>query len=149
MTIIGALAGGYLCDRMDRKAGYALFGLVSAAVAVAMALGPRTPFAFLAFASIYSLVIGACYGAFSALTLEAIGQGAAATKYNLIASAANLPIMLMTLVEGQAQARWGSTGMLYVEALCAVFAAALYTAVVFGTRRWSWSGARRLAGLGR
>ena len=147
VAIIGSLAAGFICDRMDRKAGYALFGLISGLTAVAMALGPRTPMAFLIFATAYNLVIGCCYGAFSALTLEAIGKGAAATKYNLIASAANLPIMLMILVNGQAQKRWGSGGMLLTEAALAAAAVTLYTAVAFGTRRWSWDGARRLVGL--
>jgi len=147
VAIIGSLGAGFVCDRMDRKAGYALFGLISGLAAVAMALGPRTPLGFLVFATVYNLVIGCCYGAFSALTLEAIGKGAAATKYNLIASAANLPIMLMTLVNGQAQKRWGSGGMLLTEAACAAVAVAVYTAVVFGTRGWSWGGARRLVGL--
>ncbi len=142
VAIIGSLGAGFVCDRMDRKAGYALFGLVSALTAVAMALGPRTPMAFLILATAYNLVIGCCYGAFSALTLEAIGKGAAATKYNLIASAANLPIMLMILVDGQAQMRWGSGGMLLAEAACAAIAVALYTGVVFGTRGWRWPGSR-------
>ena len=147
VAIIGSLGAGFVCDRMDRKAGYALFGLISGLAAVAMALGPRTPLGFLVFATVYNLVIGCCYGAFSALTLEAIGKGAAATKYNLIASAANVPIMLMTLVNGQAQKLWGSGGMLLTEAACAAIAVALYAAVVFGTRGWSWGGARRLIGL--
>jgi hypothetical protein len=147
VTMIGALIGGYVCDRMDRKASYALFGLISTAAAVAMALGPRTPIAFLGFATAYNFVIGACYGAYAGLTLEAIGQGAAATKFNLIASVANMPIMLMILIDGQAQIRWGSGGMLLTEAACAVVAVALYAGVVFATRGWSWRGAGRLIGL--
>ena len=147
VAIVGSLGAGFVADRMDRKASYALFGLVSAISAVAMALGPRTPLSFLVFATAYNLVIGCCYGAFSALTLEAIGKGAAATKYNLIASVANVPILLMILVNGQAQMKWGSGGMLLTEAACAGVAVVLYTAVVFGTRGWSWQGAGRLIGL--
>ena len=147
ITMIGALSCGYLCDRMDRKAAYVLFGVIGALAAAGMALGPRSPLAFLVFASLYNLVTGACFAAYGALTLEAIGQGAAATKYNLISSAANLPIMLMTLADGQAQKRFGSGGMLLTEAAFAVAAAALYIGVFYATRRWSWRGARRLAGL--
>ncbi len=129
VSIVGSLAGGYLCDKVDRKTGYLAFGLASAACAAAMALGPRTPMAFLAFATLYNLIIGAAYGAFAALTLEAIGHGAAATKYNLIASISNVPIMLMTLVDGQAQTAWGASGMLYTEAGLGVAAVAVYAAV--------------------
>ena len=138
VSIVGALAGGYACDKLDRKTGYALFGLASAACAVAMALGPRTPMAFLVFATLYNLIIGAGYGAFAALTLEAIGHGAAATKYNLIASIANVPIMLMTLVDGQAQTAWGAGGMLYTEAGLGVAAVGLYAAAAWMSRGWKW-----------
>lgn len=147
VAIVGSLSAGFVCDLMDRKAGYALFGLISAASAVVMALTPHTPATFLVFATCYNLIIGCCYGAFSALTLEAIGHGAAATKYNLIASAANIPIMVMTLVNGQAQTRWGSSGMLLTEAACAGVAVILYTVVALGTRGWSWRGAGRLVGI--
>lgn len=147
LTMIGALAGGYICDRMDRKGAYALFGVIGGLAAIAMALGPRTPVAFLAFASAYNLVLGACFAAYCALTLEAIGKGAAATKYNLIASVANMPILVMTLVDGQAQKAFGSGGMLVTEAACAIAAAALYVGVAYGTRGWSWQGARRLVGM--
>lgn len=146
-TMIGALIGGYVCDRMDRKASYALFGLIGAAAAVAMALGPRTPIAFLGFATAYNFVVGACFGAYAGLTLEAIGRGAAATKFNLITSVANVPIMLMILVDGQAQSHWGSGGMLLTEAACAVVAVALYAGVAFTTRGRSWPGPRRLIAI--
>ena len=147
LTIIGALAGGYVCDLMDRKGAYALFGVIGALAAVAMALGPRSPAAFLVFASAYNLVMGACFAGYGALTLEAIGQGAAATKYNLISSVANMPILVMVLVDGQAQKRFGSGGMLLTEAAFAVAAAILYVGVAYATRRWSWRGALRLLGL--
>jgi MFS family permease len=143
VSVVGSLAGGYLCDRMDRKAGYILFGLMSAACGVAMALGPRTPMAFLIFATLYNLILGGCYGAFAALTLEAIGHGAAATKYTLVASISNVPIMLMTLVDGISETRRGASGMLYVEAGFGVAAAALFYAVLWLSRGWSWDGLKR------
>jgi len=148
-TMVGALSAGYVCDRIDRKAAYALFGAIGGLAALAMAVGPRTPLAFMIFCNLYSLVVGASFAAYGALTLEAIGHGAAATKYNLIASAANVPIMLMTLVDGQAQKRLGSGGMLMTEAAFAIAAAGLYLVVARVTRGWSWGGARRLIGLAR
>ena len=146
-TMVGAIAAGYVCDRMDRKGAYALAGALGAMAAVIMALAPKTPLSFLVFASLYNLILGASFAAFGALTLEAIGQGAAATKYNLIASVANVPILLTTLADGQAQKAFGSGGMLLTEAALAFAAVALYFAVAWVTRGWSWQGARRLAGL--
>jgi MFS transporter, PAT family, beta-lactamase induction signal transducer AmpG len=138
VTIPGCILGGWLADRMDRKRAYCLFGIGLAAVAVAMVFGPRTPTGFLVFACIYNLVVGFCYGAYSAVTLEAIGKGAAATKFNLISSISNVPVLLVTLVDGWAETRFGATGMLYVEAAMGVAGVAIYAAVAMATRGLSW-----------
>jgi len=138
VSIPGCIAGGYLADRMDRKRAYGAFGVALAAVTLVMAFGPRTPLAFLVFACLYNFVVGFCYGAYSAVTLEAIGQGAAATKFNLISSLSNVPILLITLIDGWAETRWGATGMLLTEAGIGVAAVAVYSLVAAATRGMSW-----------
>ncbi len=138
VCVAGAIFGGYVCDRVGRKRGYVVFGLVSAATALVMAAGPRTPLAFMALATLYNLVIGLVYGGFSAVTLEAIGKGAAATKYNLVASLSNIPLLLMTLADGWAHARWGSSGMLVFEAAIGVTAATVYGVTAYATRGLTW-----------
>jgi len=120
VSMVGCLAGGYLCDRMDRKRAYVLYGLGQAACAVAMALAPRTEETFILFTMVYALITGLTYAGFSAVVLEAIGLGAAATKYNVFASLSNMPIAYMTVVLGWVQTRWGVGGMLFAEALFAV-----------------------------
>lgn len=148
VTLVGSVAGGYLCDRIGRKRGYLLFGVLSAAAGLAMAAGPRTPLAFMALASVYNLIVGFSYGGFSAVALEAVGQGAAATKYNLIASLSNVPILVMTLALGAAEARWGSGGMLVFEAVVSLAAAVLFCVVAYATRGMSWSRFRSRAAAG-
>jgi MFS transporter, PAT family, beta-lactamase induction signal transducer AmpG len=135
IAMAGCLAGGYVCDLMDRKSAYALFGIAQALCAVAMALGSRTPAAFVLYTSIYAFLGGCLWAAFSAATLEAIGRSSAATKYNLMACFANVPITYMTVVDGHAQARFGSNGMLYTEAVLAAGAVMVFSAVVLSTRR--------------
>jgi MFS transporter, PAT family, beta-lactamase induction signal transducer AmpG len=138
VSIPGCILGGYFADRIDKKRAYSLFGIVLSATAVAMAFGPRTPMAFLLFACVYNAVVGFCYGAYSAVTLEAIGQGAAATKFNLISSLSNVPILVVTLVDGWAETKFGATGMLYTEAAMGLAGVAVYTAVALATRGLSW-----------
>ncbi|HEY2356277.1 MAG TPA: MFS transporter [Phenylobacterium sp.] len=147
VSLPGCIAGGYLADRMDRKLAYNLFGLALAAVAVVMVFGPRTPMAFLFFACLYNFVVGFCYGAYSAVTLEAIGQGAAATKFNLISSISNVPILVVTLVDGWAETKFGVSGMLWAEAAMGVGGVALYYAVASATRglRWEMFAGKRAA----
>lgn len=112
----GCIAGGYACDRMDRKFAYGLYGVLMALCAVFMALAPRTPTTYVWFVMIYAFISGLTYAGFSAVVLEAIGHGAAATKYSLFASLSNMPIAYMTVVEGWAHTRRGAGAMLYTEA---------------------------------
>ncbi len=119
-SAFGCLVGGQLCDRMDRKRAYCLFGALLAALALAMALWPRTESAFIAFALAYAVLVGMSYAAFSAVVLEAIGGGAAATKYSLLASLSNMPIGYVTWVDGQVYARAGAGAMLATEAALGV-----------------------------
>ena len=138
VSIPGCIAGGWLADRIDKKRAYSLFGIGLSAVAVAMAFGPRTPMAFMIFATTYNFAVGFCYGAYSAVTLEAIGKGAAATKFNLISSLSNVPILVVTLVDGWAETHYGATGMLYAEASLGVIGVAVYGVVALATRGMSW-----------
>jgi len=129
VSAVGCLVGGYFCDRMNRKTAYALYGLLQAVCAIAMAVAPRTEAMYIVFTTIYAFSSGLTYAAFSAVVLEAIGLGAAATKYNLFASLSNMPIAYMTLVAGWAHTRWGAGGMLHTEAVIGVLAILLFIGV--------------------
>jgi MFS family permease len=122
----GSLVGGFLCDRLDRKTAYLLYGAAQALCAVAMALAPHTESMFALFTLVYAVLNGMGYAAFSAVALETIGASAAATQYNVFASLSNMPILYMGLIEGWAYNRYGSSAMLYVEALFAAAAIALF-----------------------
>ena len=129
VSAVGCIAGGYLCDRMDRKTAYCAYGVLQALCAVAMALAPRTEFSYIVFTMVYWFITGLTYAAFSAVVLEAIGHGAVATKYNLFASLSNMPIGYMTFVDGQAHDKWGAAGMLYTEAAVAMAGLAVFITV--------------------
>jgi PAT family beta-lactamase induction signal transducer AmpG len=135
VSMAGCLVGGYLCDRIDRKTAYVLYGALQAACAVAMALAPRTEAMYILFTMAYALITGLTYAGFSAVVLEAIGLGAAATKYNVFASLSNMPIMYMTVIEGWAQTRWNVAGMLFVEAALAAAAMLLFVVTVATSRK--------------
>jgi len=120
VSAVGCVFGGYCSDRMDRKTSYALYGLLMAICAIAMALAPRTEPMFVVFTLTYAFIQGLTYAGFTALVLEAIGLGAAATKFNLYASLSNMPIAYVTLIDGWAHTRWGAAGLLNVEAAIGV-----------------------------
>jgi len=127
-SAVGCLAGGYLSDRFNRKFAYVGFGLFQMICAVSMALWPHTPAAYVVFTLIYAFGSGLTFSGFSAVTLEAIGHGAAATKYNVFASLSNIPIAYMTAIEGWAHPRWGTRGLLFLEAGLAIVSAVVFTA---------------------
>jgi MFS family permease len=133
VSAAGCLAGGYYADRIDRKTAYALYGLLFAVCAAAMAWAPRTELMYIVFTTAYAFIQGLSYAAFSAVVLEAIGLGAAATKYTLFASLSNMPIMYMTVIDGAAHTRWGAGGMLYTEAVIGVVGLAVFIAATAAT----------------
>lgn len=120
VSAVGCLAGGWLSDRINRKGAYALYGVLQALCAAGMALAPRDERSYIVFTTLYAFITGLTYAGFSAFVLEAMGLGAAATKYNLYASLSNMPIYYMTWVDGQAHEKWGPAGMLYAEGVFCV-----------------------------
>jgi MFS transporter, PAT family, beta-lactamase induction signal transducer AmpG len=135
ISMVGCLIGGRLCDLMDRRMAYCAFGVALGLCALFMAVAPRTPSMFVVFTCIYALINGLIYAGFSSVVLEAIGAGAAATKYNLFACLANMPTAYMTVIEGWAQTRWGSGTMLVIEAVLGVAGVFLFLVIAAGVRR--------------
>ena len=135
ISALGCLAGGWLCDRMDRKTAYCLFGFLLVLTAGGMALCPRSEPQYIGWTSLYAFVVGLCYAAYCAVVLEAIGDTAAATKFSFLSAVSNAPIMLMTFVDGYAQSHLGTKGMLWTDAACGVLGIVVFAAVFGGTRR--------------
>jgi len=120
ITAASCLVGGWICDRADRRIAYLIFGLIQAFCAVAMAYCPHTEIMYIIWTSLYAFTIGLTYAAFAAVVFEAIGRGAAGTKFTVYGSLGNAPIYYMTIIEGWAQTKFGSNGMLNTEAIFAV-----------------------------
>jgi MFS family permease len=136
-SAVGCLIGGWFSDRMNRQWAYAVYGMLQALCAVTMALSPRTESTYVIYTLVYAVITGLTYAGFSAFVLEAMGMGAAATKYNVFASLSNTPIWYMTRVDGWAHERFGPAGMLYGEALAGVVGLVLF-AVVFSSVNRFW-----------
>jgi PAT family beta-lactamase induction signal transducer AmpG len=126
VSTIGCVAGGWICDMMDRRLSYVLFGLLQGIAAVGMAFFAHTPLMFIIWTGLYNFTLGLTYTAISAFILEAIGKGAATTKFEIYMSLSNAPIYLMTLILGWAHTKWGASGMLNFEAVVDVAAAVLF-----------------------
>ncbi|MGB8317495.1 MAG: MFS transporter, partial [Ignavibacteriaceae bacterium] len=135
LSAAGCLAGGWISDLMDRKKAYILFGVIQALCALGMALSPRTQQMFVLWTSLYAVSTGLTYAGFSAFVLEAIGKGAAATKYNVFASLSNAPIYYMIFVDEWAHGKWSAFGMLIGEVIMAVIGIVLFISVFISVNK--------------
>jgi PAT family beta-lactamase induction signal transducer AmpG len=137
ITAVGCLLGGFICSRTNRQIAYVVFGLLQGMCLVAMAIAPHNENMYIIWTSLYALTSGLCYAGFSAFVFEAIGKGAAGTKYNVYAALSNAPIYYMTIIDGWAYDYFSPSGMLYMEAVCAVIGIILFMALlgyVYGAR---------------
>ena len=127
----GCFAGGWLCQRVRPRVAYALAGLALAALAGAMALAPTTIAVYVAGSLVYNVILGMVFAAFTAVVLDAIGRGAAATKCNVLASLANFPVWWMGLLLARVADDFGPAAMLQAEAALGAVALGVF---LIGTR---------------
>ncbi len=103
VTPIGSLVGGFLCDRLNRRALYLASGGLIAICGIAMALSPHNDWTYVIGVTTYNLIAGFAYAAFTAVVLETIGAGgrAAGTQYALFLSAGNAAIGYVGLIDSR------------------------------------------------
>jgi len=145
LSSAGSLLGGTIADRIRRPLAYILFGCLSAASAIGMALSPVADGTFIAGASVYLLITGLCYAGYYALVLETIGgkKDAAGTQYALFNGLGNLPVAYMTALDGVGYAHWGPRGLTAVDGIVGLAAAAaLMTFVLPHLRAFEAAGLR-------
>lgn len=122
-AIAGCLVGGKLSDGLNRRNAYALAGVILAVFTYGMAYGPRSEWSYVFFVFLYNFGVGLCYSTFTGFVLEIIGKGAAATKYNIFASLANIPIYTMGRLDGWQSEHHDRTTMLWFDGVSGVFGA--------------------------
>ena len=128
LTVLGSLAGGFICDRMSRRLAYALAAVLMGVCGAGMMIAPLTQSVFAAGVSLYLVTQGLVFTAYSALMLELIGAGgrSAATRFTLYNAAGNAPVAYMTWLDGQGYKRFGARGLLGTDALSNLVSAAIF-----------------------
>lgn len=113
---LGCIFGGWLSDKAGRRLAYMIGGAILAVIAIGMAVSPKNPTTYAIYNLAYQAGGGIAYGTFTGFVLDVIGKGAAATKYNLLASLSNIPILYMTKVDGWISTDHGPVTMLFGDA---------------------------------
>ncbi len=129
-AIFGSLAGGLLASKIDKRRAYAVAGVILALFTFGMAVSPRTFYFYAGGVMTYSFALGMCYSTFTAFVLDIIGHTGGATKYNLFASLANMPIYTMALVDGWVATKYGRTSMLWIDGLAGIVGAVVLMVIV-------------------
>jgi MFS family permease len=135
VTTVGCFAGGYLCQRAHPRTAYAGVGLGLAVVGAVLAICPATVTTYVVGNLAYAFMVGLAYAAFTAIVLEAIGSGSAATKYNVFASLSNFPLWWLGLLLGVVAERWGARRMLLTEAAFGVAGVVVFAFTALAVRR--------------
>ncbi len=138
VSVIGCVIAGWCADRLGRWPAFFGAGAIMALAALGMSLFPLTPVVYGAGVLAYSFTLGLAYTAYSALVLLAIGRGAASTKYAILNSLGNVPVVYMTALAGWSHDKYGPAGMLQME--FGVSAAAIVLGIV---AVWMIGAARR------
>lgn len=124
-SAIGSIVGGYIADRVDRGVLYMTGGILAGLCALVLAWTLHTPAMFTAGVAAYNGIAGLCYAAFSALSLQLVGNRnpTASTQLGLFSAAANLAVVYMTWADGQGYRLFGVRGLFLVDGLAAIGAA--------------------------
>jgi hypothetical protein len=132
---VGALLYARLAERADRMLAFLTTGTLLALAAVLLAVLPRTPGAFTVGTLNYAMLLGAAYGAFTALILDVVGRRAVATKFTALYACGNAPVAYMPALNGWVHDRWSTSTMLWVEAGLGLFFVCLYVAL-YALTQW-------------
>jgi MFS family permease len=116
VSALGCVVGGIVADKFGNWIAYLGSGTICALVTIIMALMPYHPYVYISGVLAYSLALGLINAAFSSVLLFAIGKKNASTKYSMLSSLGNLPVVYMTTFDGWAHDKHNSKFMLIAEA---------------------------------
>ncbi len=120
LSAVGCVVGGWWADKKGVWWAYLGAGGSFVIISITMAAFPYVPSVYVVGVLVYAFVYGLVNAAFSALALYGTGTRLAATKYAMISSLANIPVVYMIDTDGWVHDKYGSKAMLIVEALVAL-----------------------------
>lgn len=130
VSAVGCVIGGYVIDRWGNWVGYLGSGILCALITFVMAIMPLQPYVYIIGVLAYTFGIGMINAAFTSVILYATGKRNVATKYSLLASIGNLPVVYMTAINGWTHDKYNSKNMLLFEAAVGVLFVIIFTIIL-------------------
>jgi MFS family permease len=129
---VGALVCGYFCDRVNRRLAYFASAAFTALVCLVTLVVPLSPATYAVGVGVYLFASGFCYASFSAMVLETITASgrSAATQYQLFATAGNVAMLYVGLIDTRFHRRWGAAGVLGADALLNLVGIVVVVAII-------------------
>lgn len=137
LTAAGALAASLIPIRVRAPIAFLSVGLVNASTLAILALAPLRPATYIVASVLYLFTIGVGWALFTAVALEFLGGSgkSGSSRYAIINSLGNLPVVYMTWLDGRGYAHWGPRGMPGIDAMVsAAVAAVLLTHFIVSLR---------------
>lgn len=130
VSAMGCVVGGFIADRWGVWVAYMGCGIVSALITLIMAALPLKPYMYIWGVLSYGFATGLIYAGFTAVILFAVGKKHVTTKFSLLASLGNVPVVYMTAFNGWVHDKYGSKTMLLTEAILGILAVLIFTAIL-------------------
>jgi hypothetical protein len=139
LTMLGAFAAVVVPVRWDTRIAYAGAGLACALSGVFLVFAPMTPLVYYAGVALYMFACGACYALFLGVVMMALGEAgkSASSRYAILVSLGNLPVVYMTKIEGLGYGRFGARAVPALDAagnLLVAIGVALWIAVAMAQK---------------
>jgi MFS family permease len=132
---LGCVAGGFIADRWGVWIAYLGSGVICALVTILMAALPYQPAVYIAGVLVYAFTTGLVYAAFTATIFFVIGKRHVATKFSLLASLGNLPVVYMTAFDGWMHDKYNSRYMLSAEAIVGILFVTIFFLILQQMRK--------------
>ncbi len=115
----GAAAMSLIRRRIRAPVLYMIVAIVNCLCLSVLWLGPMRPATYGVGALLYLFTVGCCYAMFTAVVLEFLGDSgkSGSTRYSIINSLGNIPVLYMLQVDGWGGEYWGGRGLAGAEAL--------------------------------
>ena len=136
LIAVGSGVMSLVRTRMRVPVLWAVVGLVSCACLAILWIGPLRPATYYTGALLYLFTVGSCYAMFTAVVLEFLGNSgrSGSTRYSIINSLGNIPVLYMLQVDGWGGEHWGGRGLAGAEAVVGGIGALVLLAFLFVSR---------------